>query len=327
LRRMLDLVESVAPTNVTVLISGETGTGKELIARAIHDLSPRRDRALVKVNCAAISAGLVESELFGHAKGAFTGAMSTRVGRFELANGGTLFLDEVGELPIGTQLKLLRVLQEREFEPVGSNRTCRVDVRVLAATNRDLEREVAEGRFRADLYYRLNVVPIRVPPLRDRREDLPLLVSFLLERSARELGKAVEGVSKDTMELFLAYDWPGNIREVHNVIQRAVVLAKGPILEIAPDLLALEPERPAVPPMTPRGPTPVVAGTESLSFFDVSRRHIAQALENARWVIEGPQGAAAILGLSPSTLRSRMKKLGLRRPPSYKSDRRQDSHA
>jgi len=321
------LVESVAPTNVTVLISGETGTGKELIARAIHDLSPRRDRALVKVNCAAISAGLVESELFGHAKGAFTGAMSTRVGRFELANGGTLFLDEVGELPIGTQLKLLRVLQEREFEPVGSNRTCRVDVRVLAATNRDLEREVAEGRFRADLYYRLNVVPIRVPPLRDRREDLPLLVSFLLERSARELGKAVEGVSKDTMGLFLAYDWPGNIREVHNVIQRAVVLAKGPILEIAPDLLALEPERPAVPPMTPRGPTPVVAGTESLSFFDVSRRHIAQALENARWVIEGPQGAAAILGLSPSTLRSRVKKLGLRRPPSYKSDRRQDSHA
>jgi transcriptional regulator with GAF, ATPase, and Fis domain len=230
-----------------VLIHGETGTGKELIARAIHERSPRRDRPLVKVNCAAISAGLVESELFGHVKGAFTGALAARTGRFEVAHGGTIFLDEIGELSLDTQVKLLRVLQEREFEPVGSNQTRRVDVRVIAATNRDLEQAVAEGRFRTDLFFRLNVVPIVMPPLREREGDVPLLAQFFAERFARDLGKHVEGIAPATLARLQAYDWPGNVRELSNLIERAVVLAPGPLLELDPTLVPAARAAPATP--------------------------------------------------------------------------------
>ena len=237
LRQILSRVELVAPTDSTVLILGETGTGKELIARAIHDRSSRRARPLVKMNCSAISAGLVESELFGHVKGAFTGAVAARSGRFELADGGTIFLDEIGELPLETQAKLLRVLQEQEFEPVGSSQPRRVDVRIIAATNRNLEQAVGEGRFRSDLFFRVNVFPIRVPALRERREDIPLLVHFFVERFAREMGKRIDGVSRQTMDRLVAYDWPGNVRELQNIIERAMVLARGPVLELAPDSL------------------------------------------------------------------------------------------
>ncbi|MGH7375530.1 MAG: sigma-54-dependent Fis family transcriptional regulator [Candidatus Rokuibacteriota bacterium] len=304
-------VEQVAPTDSTVLILGETGTGKELIARAVHSRSGRRERPLVKVNCSAISAGLVESELFGHVKGAFTGALDRRIGRFELADGGTLFLDEVGDLPIETQVKLLRVLQEREFEPVGSNRTLRVNVRVIVATNRNLEEAVAAGRFRADLFYRLNVFPLRVPALRDRRGDIPQLVMFFLSRFAKELGKPVEAVSQATMERLVRYDWPGNVRELANIIERATVLASGRVLELGADLLPLGPAR--VPGLAPSGSDPAV-GRPPGTLEEVERRHILEALERSRWVIEGPAGAAVVLGLHPNTLRSRMVKLGISRP-------------
>jgi formate hydrogenlyase transcriptional activator len=301
-------VEQVAPTDSTVLISGETGTGKELIARAIHDRSPRRDRPLVKVNCAAISAGLVESELFGHVKGAFTGALERRHGRFELADGGTLLLDEVGELPLETQVKLLRILQEQEFEPVGSSRTVRVNVRVLAATNRDLEEAVKASRFRADLYYRLAVLPVEVPPLRERHEDIAQLAMFFLARFAKRFGKAVEAISRASLDRLLAYPWPGNVRELQNVIERAVVLADGPVLELGRGLLPASAGRDEPPTPAAGAPDP----TESLD--GVERRHILVTLERVRWVIEGPQGAARILGLHPNTLRSRMERLGIRRP-------------
>jgi formate hydrogenlyase transcriptional activator len=305
-------VEQVAPTDSTVLILGETGTGKELIARAIHSRSGRRERPLVKVNCSAISAGLVESELFGHVKGAFTGALDRRIGRFELADGGTLFLDEVGDLPLETQVKLLRVLQEREFEPVGSNRTLRVNVRVIAATNRDLEEAVAAGRFRSDLFYRLNVFPLQAPALRDRRGDIPQLVMFFLARFGKELGKPVEVVSQATMERLVRYDWPGNVRELANIIERATVLASGRVLELGAELLPLGPAR--VPGLAPSGSDPV-AGQPVRTLEEVERRHILEALERSRWVIEGPAGAALVLGLHPNTLRSRMAKLGISRPP------------
>src|SRR2546429_1002887 len=236
---VLDKIRQVAATDSTVLISGETGTGKELVARAIHGESARKHRPLVKVNCSAISAGLVESELFGHVKGAFTGALDRRSGRFELADGGTIFLDEVGELPLETQVKLLRVLQEQEFEPVGSSRTLRVDVRVIAATNRDLQEAVRTGRFRPDLFYRLNVFPIAIPPLRERRADIPQLVMFFLSRFSRSLGKQISAVAPETMQHLCAYEWPGNVRELQNVIERAVVLCEGPVLEIDPDLVPL----------------------------------------------------------------------------------------
>src|SRR5206468_2097412 len=229
---VLRQVDRVAPTDSTVLVSGETGTGKELIARAIHDRSARRGRPLVKVNCSAISAGLVESELFGHVKGAFTGAIERRIGRFELADGGTIFLDEVGELPPETQVKLLRVLQEREFEPVGSNRTVRVDVRIIAATNRNLHEAVEAGRFRADLFYRLNVFPLAVPALRERPSDIPLLAMFFLARFAKKFGKRIENVRDDTMQRLVQYSWPGNVRELQNIVERAVVLTRGPVLEL-----------------------------------------------------------------------------------------------
>jgi formate hydrogenlyase transcriptional activator len=311
LQQVLGLVQTVAATDTTVLILGETGTGKELVARAIHDGSRRRDRPLVKVNCAAISAGLVESELFGHAKGAFTGALERRVGRFEIADGGTIFLDEVGELPLDTQVKLLRVLQEREFEPVGSSQTRRVDVRVIAATNRDLAREVAEGRFRADLYFRLNVLPLQVPALRERAGDVELLVHFFVDRFARELGKRIEGVSREGMQRLLAWHWPGNVRELSNVIERAVVLSRGPILGLGGELdsvpASVESARPAPLPAAAE-PTP-----PGSTLAEVERQHLLEVLERAGWVIEGPRGAARVLGLHPSTLRSRLRKLGLSR--------------
>jgi predicted ATPase/transcriptional regulator with GAF, ATPase, and Fis domain len=311
LTTVLAMVDQVAPTDTTVLILGETGTGKELIARAIHDRSSRHRHPLVKINCGAISAGLIESELFGHVKGAFTGALDRRTGRFELADGGTLFLDEVGELPLDMQVKLLRVLQEREFEPVGSSRSVKVDVRMIAATNRNLEAEVAAGRFRSDLYYRLSVLPIRVPPLRERRADVPQLVAFFVQRHAKRIGRAFEGVSKESMERLASYAWPGNIRELENVIERALVLSPGGVLDIGRDLL------PAVPAVTPRGginppsvPGPIDSGR---TLGDVSRSHIAAVLEQAGWVIEGPRGAARLLDMHPNTLRSRMKRLGLER--------------
>jgi formate hydrogenlyase transcriptional activator len=314
LLKVLSLIDTVAPTQSTVLILGETGTGKELVARAIHDRSPRRDRPLVKVNCSAISAGLVESELFGHVRGAFTGAVSARTGRFEVADGGTLFLDEIGDLPLETQVKLLRVLQEREIEAVGSSRPRKVDVRVIAATNRDLEQEVAAGRFRADLYFRLNVFPIGIPPLRERKGDVPLLAHFFADRFARELGKSIERIAPEALERLAAYAWPGNVRELSNVIERTVVLAQGPLLEVAAELL---PEAPGAA-RAPEGARPSEAPPQrsaGQTLEEVERRHIEDTLEGAGWVIEGRRGAAARLGMSASTLRSRMKKLGIRRPP------------
>src|SRR2546426_2229043 len=315
---VLRKVEQVAPTDSTVLIYGETGTGKELIARAIHDRGARKDRALVKVNCAAISAGLVESELFGHVKGAFTGAIERRVGRFELASGGTIFLDEVGELPLETQVKLLRVLQEQEFEPVGSSQTVRVDVRVIAATNRDLAEAVRAGRFRADLFYRLNVVELRVPPLRERASDIPQLAMFFLARFAKKFGRPTETISSETMDRLVHYPWPGNIRELQNVIERAVVLSRGPALELDRDLLP-SPSRPDATSRTdPRKAEPTPAGLAA-TLEETERAHIVAALERAEGVIEGARGAAKLLGIHPNTLRSRMEKLGIKRSGSRAS--------
>jgi formate hydrogenlyase transcriptional activator len=310
---LLRRVETVAPTDATVLVTGETGTGKELIARALHHQSARRARPLVKVNCSAISAGLVESEFFGHVKGAFTGALERRLGRFQLADGGTIFLDEVGDLPPETQVKLLRVLQEREFEPVGSSQTVRVDVRVIAATNRDLRAAVEAGRFRADLFYRLNVVPIEVPPLRRRRSDIPQLAMFFLARYARKFGQRVTTVAPETLERLATYDWPGNVRELQNVIERAVVLTPGTVLELDGDLLrpaGPEPRRFTPETSTAPGPDAGLAAT----LEEVERAHIAAALQRSGGVIEGPRGAAGQLRMHPNTLRSRMEKLGLRRP-------------
>ena len=319
---VLRRVETVAPTDSTVLILGETGCGKELIARAVHSHGSRKHRPLVKVNCGAIPTGLVESELFGHMKGAFTGALDRRIGRFELADGGTLFLDEVSELPLDTQVKLLRVLQEHEFEPLGSSRTVRVNVRIIAASNRDLEKAVQEGHFRADLYYRLNVLPITLPPLRQRRSDIPLLTSFFVERFARQFGKQIDGISSDTMELLSRYEWPGNIRELQNVIERAVVLSRGRILRLGPDLLPLTasetPERENSDSHSPQ----LAAegnGPRNLTLEDVEKRHISDVLKQTEWVIEGDRGAAKVLDLHPNTLRSRMKKLGIERSKSMLS--------
>ncbi len=300
LRQVLAKVAQVGPTDATVLIHGETGTGKELVARALHDLSARRGRPLVKVNCGAISAGLVESELFGHEKGAFTGALHQRIGRFELANGGTIFLDEVGELPPDVQVKLLRVLQEREFERVGSSRPIRADVRIIAATHRNLPEEVKAGRFRADLYYRLSVFPLKVPPLRERASDIPLIVEHLVAKSARKLGKVLRGVTAPTLDRLVRYPWPGNVRELENVIERAAIVARGPLIEID-ESLAPETRDPAGP-----------SGAATLE--EVERAHILSVLRTANWSVSGERGAATVLGLNPSTLRSRMQKLGIRRP-------------
>ncbi|HET9568696.1 MAG TPA: sigma 54-interacting transcriptional regulator [Vicinamibacterales bacterium] len=310
LTAVLHMIERVAPTDTTVLILGETGTGKELVARAVHNRSPRRSHPLVKVNCGAISAGLIESELFGHVKGAFTGALERRIGRFELADRGTIFLDEVGELPLDMQVKLLRVLQEHEFEPVGSSRTVKVDVRVIAATNRVLEQEVTAGRFRADLFYRLNVLPVRVPSLRERGMDIPQLVMFFVQRHAKRIGRTVEGVSRESMDRLMAYPWPGNVRELENVVERALVLSRGGVLDIGADQLPTVPGTAAT--RTQAGPS-ASALPSSGTLEDVERSHIVATLLKTGWVVEGPRGAAVLLNMHPNTLRSRIKKLGIRR--------------
>jgi formate hydrogenlyase transcriptional activator len=317
LLEVLRKVEQVAPTDSTVLISGETGTGKELIARAIHDLSARKDRPLVKVDCSAISAGLVESELFGHVKGAFTGALERHIGRFELADGGTIFLDEIGELPPETQVKLLRVLQECEFDPVGSNRPVRVDVRVMAATNRDLERSIQTGQFRSDLFYRLNVFPLKVPSLRDRRSDIPQLVTFCLSRLSKKFGKKVDTIHQETMEKLMNYPWPGNVRELQNVIERAVIISPGSTLLLDQDLVPAsssgsDTTKLEMPSQGPPQESPDLLRLPTLE--DLERSHILAVLQQTGGVIEGPKGAARILNLHPNTLRHRIQKLGIRRP-------------
>jgi len=313
LRAVLDKVDKVAATDTTVLIQGETGTGKELIARAIHERSPRRGRALVKLNCSAISAGLVESELFGHLKGAFTGATDRRVGRFELADGGTLFLDEVSELPLDTQTKLLRVLQEGEFEPVGSSKSVKVDVRVIAACNRNLQADIANGRFRADLYYRLNVFPVDVPPLRQRADDIPALAEFFMQRFARKMGKRFKRIDPDTLDMLQSHTWPGNIRDLQNVIERAAILSSGDELVVD---WPLEPEAPscfgAVANATDSPPA-AAPKANVFSLEEIERQHFIAVLKKTRGVIEGENGAAKLLNLKPSTARFRIKKLGITR--------------
>jgi DNA-binding NtrC family response regulator len=304
LRDVLAKVDMVAPSMTTVLICGETGTGKELIARAIHERSQRSHVPMVKLNCSAMSAGLIESELFGHVKGAFTGATDRRIGRFELADGGTFFLDEVSELSLEAQVKLLRVLQEREFEPVGSARTVRVDVRVIAATNRDLRADVDAGRFRADLYYRLNVFPIEVPPLRRRREDIQMLAAHFLDRSARRIGKTFKGIPPDVLDRLRLHDWPGNIRDLQNTIERAAILSVAPNFRIDWDLSQ------GILPVQENGKD---VPTEVSTLESVERWHIINVLRQTGGTIEGARGAAQILGLKPSTARFRIRKLGISR--------------
>jgi len=310
LRRALKHVETVAPTDSTVLIYGETGTGKELIARGIHDLSPRRAKPFVKLNCAAIPTGLLESELFGHEKGAFTGAIAQRIGRFEVADGGTIFLDEVGEVPLELQTKLLRVLQEREFERLGSSRTLRTDARLIAATNRDLEAMVGEQKFRSDLFFRLNVFPVHVPALRERQGDIPLLVRHFTQQLSRRMNKVIETIPSATMDALCRYHWPGNIRELQNVIERAVILSAGPALSV--DVADLKfpkvnhPEERAASPKSANG-----ALHDALE--ETERQQIVRALKQSNWVVAGPNGAAAHLGMKRSTLQLRMHKLGIAR--------------
>jgi transcriptional regulator with GAF, ATPase, and Fis domain len=301
LGRVLGQVEQVAPTDAPVLLLGETGTGKGLVARALHERSRRRERPLVTVSCAALPATLVESELFGYEKGAFTGALQRTVGRFEVAHGGSLFLDEIGELPLEVQAKLLRVLQTGQFERLGSSKTIQVDVRLIAATNRDLEREVGEGRFRADLYYRLSVFPIALPPLRERREDIPLLVWHFITRRQGKLDKLVKRVPGPLMQAFTAYSWPGNVRELENVVERALIMTSGPTLA-DPAFLEAAPAAPAVGPRA--------------SLAEAERSHIRAVLDECRWKISGKGNAAERLGLNRSTLQFRMKKLGISRPES-----------
>jgi formate hydrogenlyase transcriptional activator len=298
LKRILSQVTTVAPTDASVLLLGETGTGKELIARAIHAAGDRRGRALVTVNCATSPAGLLESEWFGHERGAFTGALAQKVGRFELANQGTLFLDEIGDVPLELQSKLLRALQQREIERLGSTRTIRVDFRLIAATNRDLEEMVAKREFRSDLYYRLNVFPIRIPPLRERREDIPLLVRYFAQRFAKDLRRPIESVSRESMEMLCRWPWPGNIRELQNVIERAVILSQGTVL--------------TVPRSEFEAPVPLTSSPVTLE--DAERDHILRALEQTGWVIGGAGGAAARLGLKRTSLVSTMRRLGIVRP-------------
>ncbi|MFY9268730.1 MAG: sigma 54-interacting transcriptional regulator [Candidatus Manganitrophaceae bacterium] len=300
LKRVLKQVETVASTDSTVLIQGETGTGKELIARAIHSLSRRRERTFVKINCAAIPMGLLESELFGHERGAFTGAIAQRIGRFELAHQGTLFMDEVGDIPLELQAKLLRVLQEQEFERLGSTKTIKVNVRLVTATNRDLPRMISEKEFRSDLYYRLHVFPISLPPLRERREDIPLLVRFFVQKHSKRMNKQIEAISSETMEALTQYDWPGNIRELENMIERAVILSQGPTLFVPLAELKLS---------SGAGPNHRVSTLES-----AEREHILRILNEANWVIAGPSGAAGRLGMKRTTLQHKMKKLNISRP-------------
>lgn len=298
LRSILTQVEAVAPTNATVLITGETGTGKEVIARAIHELSPRRTRNLVKVNCAAMPAGLLESELFGHERGAFTGAVNSHVGRFALADRGTLFLDEIGDMPLELQPKLLRVLQEREFEAVGSTRTTRVDVRVVAATNRDLRQMVRDGEFREDLYYRLSIFPISLPPLRERKADIPEFVRYFVQHFAASMDKIIDTIPEETMRSLVRYPWPGNIRELQNYIARGVILSTDGVFEPAPL------ERCEAAPIEISNPT----------LEDTVRQEILAACQRANWKLGGPRGAAARLGLKRTTLFYKMKRLGITPP-------------
>jgi formate hydrogenlyase transcriptional activator len=305
LRRVLRQVEAVAPTGSTVLIHGETGTGKELIARAVHDLSHRQANSFVKLNCAAIPTGLLESELFGHERGAFTGAVTQRIGRFELAAQGTIFLDEVGEIPLELQPKLLRVLQEKEFERLGGSRTLRTNARMIAATNRDLHAMVEEQKFRSDLFYRLNVFPIHVPPLRERTEDIPFLVRHFAQYFAFSMSKQIDAISSETMNALVRYPWPGNIRELQNVIERAVILSKGPLLKVP--LSDLKPR-------SADGANGNGNGNGFATLEEVERRHILSVLEQTNWVFAGPNGAAARLGLKRPTLQFRMQKLGISRP-------------
>ena len=310
LRKVLKRVETVAPTDSTVLIYGETGAGKELVARAIHDLSPRKSKAFVKLNCAAIPTGLLESELFGHEKGAFTGAIAQRIGRFEVANGGTIFLDEIGEIPLELQTKLLRVLQEREFERLGSSRTLRTDARLIAATNRDLEAMVAEQKFRSDLFFRLNVFPIQVPPLRERHGDIPLLVRHFAQQFSKRMNKTIDTISSATMDALSRYRWPGNIRELQNVIERAVITSTGSVLKVdVADLkISKSLSSASAPGSTNGGLRDTLEETE--------RQQILKALQQSNWVVAGPKGAAAKLGMKRSTLQLRMSKLGISRHSS-----------
>jgi len=298
LKHTLYKVEQISPTDTAVIILGETGTGKELIARAIHASGSRKNRALVKMNCATLPLTLVESELFGHEKGAFTGATARRLGRFEVADGATLFLDEIGELPLDLQAKLLRVIQDGEFERLGSSKTIKVDVRIISATNRNLEEEVRKGRFREDLWYRLNIFPITVPPLRDRIEDLPLLVDFYVKKISRRSGKTIEIISDSVMTDLQNYNWPGNIRELENVLERAVIHSSGPKLRLADELKK----------------TSTKFNTNRKTMETVERDHIVQVLEQTRWNVSGKNGASEILGLNRSTLRARMRKLGIQKP-------------
>ena len=302
LRQVLKQVETVAPTSSTVLIRGETGTGKELIARGLHELSPRKARTFVKLNCAAIPTGLLESELFGHEKGAFTGAIAQKVGRFELAHQGTLFLDEVGDIPLELQPKLLRVLQELEFERLGGTKTIKVDVRLVAATHRDLAKMVADGRFREDLYYRLNVFPVALPPLRERRDDIPRLVRHFTQQFARRMGRRIETIPSAALDALVRYPWPGNVRELQNIIERAVILSPGPALQVPLNDLQAAAEEASAPTAAP------------VTLADAEREHILGALRETGWVLGGPKGAAARLGMKRSTLRWKMKRLGITRP-------------
>jgi PAS domain S-box-containing protein len=304
LRHVLFRAEQVAPANTMVLILGETGTGKELIAAAIHNMSPRKDRPMITVNCAALPVNLMESELFGREKGAYTGADTRQVGRFELANGSTLCLDEIGELPMEAQAKLLRAIQHNEFERLGSSHTIKVDVRIVATTNRNLEEEVRRGRFRQDLYYRLNVFPITVPPLRQRKEDIPLLVQAFIERYARKLGKRITSIHRETMKTLQDYPWPGNVRELESVLERALILCPGPTLLLT-DKLEI---------------SPLPFSSDMRTLEETERNQISRTLSETRWRIEGKDGAAAILGIHPSTLRARMHKLGILRPKTKESE-------
>jgi formate hydrogenlyase transcriptional activator len=307
LRSVLQMVETVAWGDSTVLLLGETGTGKEIIARAIHGHSPRMDRPFVKLNCAAIPTGLLESELFGHERGSFTGAIAQKIGRIELAHQGSLFLDEIGDITLELQPKLLRVLQEREFERLGSTRTQKVDVRIVAATHRDLEEMILEKQFRSDLYYRLNVVPISIPPLRERPEDIPLLVHHFVREAARRMNKTIDTIPPDTMDALTDYQWPGNIRELENVVERAVILSPGPVLRLSPrDLKSRVP--------------PDQSADRYQTLEEVERNHILMTLKETRWVLSGPSGAATRLGLNRSTLYFRMKKLGITRSVDSCSD-------
>jgi formate hydrogenlyase transcriptional activator len=316
MNRVYDAIETVGPTDATVLITGESGTGKELVARAIHHASPRRFHPLVVIHCGALTETLLESELFGHEKGAFTGAIAQRIGRFEVANGGTIFLDEIGEIPLELQTKLLRVLQEREFERLGSSRTLRTDARLIAATNRDLEAMVSQHKFRSDLFFRLNVFPVHVPPLRERQGDIPLLVRHFAQQFSRRMNKVIDTIPSAALDALCRYPWPGNIRELQNVIERAVIISKGPALGVdITDLKLPKTGSGEQKPVSPKSQNNALHGV----LEETERRYILDALNQCNWVVAGPNGAAALLGMKRSTLQKRMHKLAISRQLSSPS--------